>query len=300
MIALRTCRLFCFLFCCLSHALCAGVAEELTHFLPTDVTHVHWIFSGVVTNEQGEQYGYFFQMERDGTAFHSTAALFDAQTKSVVFQDENRSTLDNPLPYRWQVGHSFLRFNPINDSWVFGVKTEDKKGFNFKIDMLNQPDNHPMEEGLRPGMAVVVSQTNSLNGHIRLGDGREEQFVTAKHAWFRQMWMTTIQEESHPVSGVLCHFDDGSGFYSVNLPESDAVRGAMAGRFDTKGSPAEMSQFIHIKQLPEGPWDIDVPSPNLHVVLSEYIKQNSVIAGFVTGGVAPGFCLLSDDTLGHA
>ena len=299
MIAKRFSCLFFLWACLLSPMLYADVVDELSHFLPTDEGQVHWIFTGVVSNEQGEQYGYFFQMERDGTAFHSTTALFDAQTKAVVFQEDSRAELADVLPYRWQVGASFLRFNPINDSWVFGVKTKDKKGFNFKIDMLNQPNSYPMEEGLRPGMAVIVSQTNSLNGHIRLKEGHEEQFVTAKHAWFRQMWMTAAQEESHPVSGVLCHFDDGSGFYSVNLAAPDAIRGAMTGRFDTKGMPAEMSQFIHVKQLPEGPWDIQVPSPNLHVVLSEYMKQNSVVAGFVAGE-APGFCLLSDDTLGHA
>jgi hypothetical protein len=273
--------------------------DQPLHFLPADVNQVHWIFSGVVANEQGEQYGYFFQMERDGNAFHSTAAVFDSQTKAVIFQDESRAVLDNPSTLRWQVGHAMLRFNPINDSWIFGVKTADKQGFNFKIDMLKQPDNHWIEEGLRPGMAVVVSQTNALNGHIRVENGHDDQFVTAPHAWFRQMW-TTIQEAPHPVSGVLCHFDDGSGFYSVRVPEPDATQGALAGWFDPNGLPLAMSQFIRIKQLPEGPWDIRVSSPNVHVVLSDYMTKNSVVAGFVTGADSPGFCLLSDDSLGKA
>ena len=295
-------RVLIVLFCCLSRPLCAEVVDDLTHFLPTNEMHVHWIFSGVVASEQGEQYGYFFQMEREGRVFHSMAALFDAQTKALVFQDESRAELDDDhvLPYHWQVGHSFLRFNPMNDSWVFGVKKPTQEGFNFKIDMLNQPNHVPMEEGLCPDMSVIVSQTNALNGHIWLEKSKPEEFVMAKHAWFRQMWTTRTDASNvlHSVSGVLCHFDDDSGFYSVNLAAPDAIRGAMTGQFDAKGMPVEMSQFIRIKQSSEGPWEIDVPSPQLRVVLPDVMKQNSVAAGFSTGGL--GFCVMSDDHLGHA
>lgn len=268
---------------------------DFLHFLPKDAQYVNWIFSGVVSNEKGDQYGYFFQMQHTGNVLKSTAALFDAQTKQVIFQDENQTEYDNHTPYHWEVGRSFLSFNPINASWVFGVKTKDKNGFNFKIDMLAQSNAQSLEEKLRPGVSVTISQTNSLNGHIRAGG--HEEFVTAKHAWFRQVAMNTIDDVPHVVSGLLCHFDDNSGFYSMKLPESDALHGSMAGRFDTKGVPAEMSQFIHVKQLPEGPWDIHIPSPNYHLLLSEYIKQNGMIAGFVMHDSSLGFCLLSDETI---
>ncbi len=258
---------------------------------------VNWVFSGVVSNEKGEQYGYFFQMIREGSFFHSIATLYDAQTKAVIFQDESQENLNEPIPYRWHVGHAFLRFDPINDSWIFGVKTKDKKGFNFKIDMLSEADHHPVEEGLRPGLGVIISQSRSLNGHILINE-HYEQFVTAKHAWFRQIAMTSADEAAHSITGVLCHFDDNSGFYSIQLPESDALRGAIAGRFDIKGLPAKMSQFVSINKLSEGAWDIQVPSPNLHIVLSDYIKQNAVTAGFVTNESISGFCMLSDERFG--
>lgn len=271
---------------------------DLFHFLPKDAQYVNRIFSGIVSNENGEQYGYFFQMQHSGNVLKSTAALFDAQTKVVIFQDENQTEYDHHSTYHWQVGRSFLSFNPINASWVFGVKTKDKNGFNFKIDMLTQSNDQSFEEKLRPGMSVIISQTNSLNGHIR-ASGHEE-FVTAKHAWFRQVAMSTVDDSSHLVSGLLCYFDDNSGFYSMKLPESDALHGSMAGRFDAEGMPAEMSQFIHVKQLPEGPWDIHIPSPNYHLVLSEYMKQNAMIAGFVTHDTSLGFCLLSDERISKA
>jgi hypothetical protein len=272
---------------------------DMKHFLPADTYSARWIFSGIVSDEKGEQYGYFFQMTRDGTLFHSSAALFDAQTKAVIFQDEEHATLEEATAYHWQVGHAFLRFNAINDSWVFGVKTADKKGFNFKIDMLKQPESSPAEEALRSDVAVVVSQTNSLNGHLHLDDTHGEQFVTAKHAWFRQISMTTLQDVPHLVNGVLCHFDDDSGFYAINLSEEDALQGAMAGGFDAQGLALQMSQFVHVKQLPEGAWDIQVPSPKLHLMLSNYTLQHQMTAGFVSGRT-PGFCLLSHENISEA
>ena len=78
----------------------------------------------------------------------------------------------------------------------------------------------------------------------------------------------------------------------------DALHGAVAGWRDEQGSPIVMSQFINIKQDAKGPWHIRVTSPNLHLVLSDFIKQGSVVAGFVEDGKTPGFCMLSNDVLG--
>ena len=270
------------------------------HFLPADGQHVHWAFSGVAFGEDGEQYGYFFQMDRDGSHFRSHTALFDAQTKAVILSDESEAQLDAPKSYYWRVGHSFLKFNPINDSWVFGLKTKDQKGFNFKIDMASSLDKPARSEMLRSGVLVLVGQTSLLNGHIKIGDDKKEQFVTAKHAWFRQVWMTSSQDTDHAINGVLCRFDDGSSFYSVNLPESDALRGASAGWFDPEGVPAAMSQFIRVKTLTnKDEVDIRIPSPERHVILSLGLKNASVMAGFVTGKT-PGFCVLSEDLLQKA
>ena len=275
------------------------VAVESPHFVPANSTEARWVFSGVVENEAGEQYGYFFQMDRLGHAFHSRAALFDVQTKIVLLQDEGEADIADASTYRWHVGHAFLHFNPINDSWVFGFKQANKAGFNFKVDMLKPSEALPTEQKLRSGISVLVSQTNSLNGHIKSQDGRDEHFVTAGQAWFRQTSVTTPQSDTHAVKGVLCRFDDGSGFYSVNLPEEDALRGAMTGRFDAKGLAGPISQFIDVKALAEGKWGIHVPSPNQEVLVSAFLQQQAMIAGVAEVGDKTGFCLLSEDTLGH-
>lgn len=270
---------------------------NLPHFLPADEQHVHWAFTGEVSDEEGGQYGYFFQMDREGSHFHSQAALFDAQTKAMLFSDESEAAIDVSKQYQWRVGHSFMRFNPINDSWIFGVKNKDHQGFNFKIDMASSLDKPTRTQVLRPGVSVLVGQTNLLNGHIQLGVNKKEQFVTAKHAWFRQTWTTASQTTDHAINGVLCRFDDGSAFYSVNLPELDALRGAWAGWFDSNGAPASMSQFVHVTTSPNTEEvDIRIPSPERHVLLSLGLKKSSVMAGFVMGK-SPGFCMISEDKI---
>ena len=84
----------------------------------------------------------------------------------------------------------------------------------------------------------------------------------------------------------------------MNMLEADALRGAVAGWRNEEGISAVMSQFINVKQDVKGPWHIRVASPSLHLVLSDFIEKNSVIAGFVTEGKAPGFCMLSNGVLG--
>ena len=270
--------------------------EKLTHdFLPTDAKHASWVFSGVVSNETGENYGYFFRMQRDADQFHSIAALFDGQTKKVILLEESDAVIHDSLPYNWHVGRSFMRFNPINDSWIFGLQTHDNKGFNFKVDLLKQTESIPPVQSLRQGVDLLVNQTSHLNGHLEAGNDSKEQFVTAKNAWFRQVRSSTAQDKSHPFSAVLCRFNDGSGFYSVNMIEPDTLRGAVAGWCDGQGVSARMSQFINVKQSPDGPWHIRVASPQLHLVLSDFIEQHAVVAGFIAEGGTPGFCMLSNE-----
>ena len=276
------------------------VLESLgqTGFLPAESTHANWVFSGVVANENGDNYAYFFQMQRQENKFHVIAALFDAQTKALVLQDEGDATLDDALSYNWHVGHSFLRFNAINDSWIFGVKTPEKTGYNFKVDMLNQPDHNHVKQGLRTGVEFIASQTGQLNGHIQFGPLQADQFVTAKSAWFRQVWLTNPQETMHPLTSVLCRFNDGSGFYSMNMTAPDAVRGAVAGWYDAMGMSLAMSQFTNVKQDIDGLWHIRIASPAVHLVLSDSLKQDAVVAGFVTEKDKQGFCMLNHDVVG--
>jgi predicted secreted hydrolase len=268
---------------------------EPRHFMPTDSTQANWLFSGLLTTEAGDQLAYFFQLERNGSQYHTTAALFDVATQQVIFQDESRAENPQPDGYRWSIGHAMLRFNPINASWVFGVTTPDKQGFNFKMDLLDA-EQPVVEENLRPGLSVLASQAQALNGHVRLANMPQEQFVIAKHAWFKQTWVTSDQFQRHAVDSVLCHLNDGSSIYSMRLPEADATTGAMAGWLNAAGLSMPVSQFIDVQQLAAGPWDIHVPSSSLHLILAQHTQHNSVIAGFSQDKALGAFCLLGQDT----
>ena len=276
----------------------SGLGVDSPGFSPPQSTQANWVFSGMVSNENSDRYAYFFQMQRHENQFHVVSALFDAQNKVLLSMDDGDAIITDPEQFNWHVGRSFLRFNAINNSWIFGMKTQDKKGFNFKVDMLNQPKDGPLAQNLRDGVAFIASQTGQLNGHVQVGDVSEEQFVTAKHAWFRQIWLTNAQDKPHQLSSVLCRFEDGSGFYSMKMPEPDATRGASAGWFNAEGASTAMSQFIHVTEADNGAWHIRIASPAMHLVLSDAVKQRAVVTGCVSEKDKQGFCMLSEDAVG--
>ncbi|MFA5959419.1 MAG: hypothetical protein WC785_02790 [Tatlockia sp.] len=266
-----------------------------------DATEAYWVFSGLVTTENGERFNYYFQMQRKDQLFQSLAMLIDSQTSEVLLFARNVTVLAHPDETNWRVGDSFMHFNPINNSWVFGVKAKGHKGFNFKVDMLGQSQNSTTRQNLRSGIELLVNQTGHLNGHIQTGEGEKEQFVTAQKAWFKQIWVSQNQQASHPLMTVLCQFHDGSGFYAANLQESDALRGAIAGWRDMQGSVSPMSQFVSMKEAKEGEWQIAIPSPKVNLTLEDALaKENDkhqLIAG-MTKGEMPGFCTISKDEIG--
>lgn len=266
---------------------------EKTKFSPVNALQVMWVFSGIVTSETGENYGYFFQLKREDKHFHATVALMEEESKKVLFHEESDAVIDELAPYDWHVGRAFLKFNTINDSWIFGVKSKNKLGFNFKVDMLKQFEKPPNFHHLSSGVTMLVSQTSELNGHVLLGEDRDEQFVRADDAWFRQIWQDDSDSQIHALTSVLCQFNNGSSFYSVNLHEPDAQSGAIAGWYDPQGVPQAMSQFIQVSQAKDEAWHIQSRSPHLDLVLSAAMQQNAVVAGFVDGTKHPGFCMLN-------
>ncbi|MBA2709529.1 MAG: hypothetical protein H0U57_02930 [Tatlockia sp.] len=260
-----------------------------------------WAFSGTVTNENGDLYNYYFQMQRQANQFHAIATLINNQSKEVLLYEESDNTIDHLITTNWRVGRAFLQFNPINNSWVFGVTTKANKGFNFKVDMLGQPLTMPLSQGLRSGIELLVNQTGRLNGHLQTGETpSKDQFVTAQKAWFKQVWVSKSQASTHPLTGVLCQFNDGSGFFSVNLQEPDALRGAVAGWRDVEGTVIPMSQFVTIGKE-DGLWSIRIPSPKIHLDLEDALAsvagKHQLIAG-LTKGKTPGFCTITTDEIG--
>lgn len=279
------------------------VNEEQEMSLLQSISSLHspqadWTFSGMVTNENGERYDYFFQIQRNYTHFHAVATVVDGQDKSVLIYEDSSTLIEQPELTHWQVGNIFLRFNPISNSWIFGLKTKGKKGFNFKVDMLGLGDSsYARKQHIREGIGMLMSQTGRLNGHLQMDETSKEQFVTAKKAWFRQIWVSKPQLMKHPLTSVMCEFNDGSAFYSVTNPELDSLRGAVAGWRDADGASVPMSQFVTTqKDKDEGMWLIKISSPKMTVlfqnILNKINDNDQLIIG-VASGVTPGFCTIS-------
>ena len=266
---------------------------EKPEFSPIEGTYATWVFSGIVSSESGENYGYFFQIQRDNQHFHAIAALIDESNKQVVMREESDAVIDNSMPYDWQIGNAFLKFNTINHSWIFGVKPHNKLGFSFKVDMLKQFESAPNFHHLRSGMTMMVSQTGELNGHVLTGSLHAEQFVTANDTWFRQIWQDEADINTQALTGVLCQFVDGSGFYSVNLNDPAAQSGAISAWYNPQSVRQIMSQFIQVSNTKNGEWHIQSRAPLLDLVLASPMIQNFIVAGFTLGNKHPGFCLLN-------
>lgn len=297
-IRLRTIALFVTLF--MSSSLFAD-AEEIEQVLqPVEPLVGSWTFSGMVNNESGERYGYFFQMQRHGSDFHSKTALIDGQTNKLVLFYEGDEKIENSTQLNWHVGRSFIRYNPINDSWIFGVKVEDKKGFNFKVDMLKQANKDNETSILRPGVELQALQTSSLNGHVQTGAENKEQFVTGNNAWFGKLWFSKEQQTAHDISTTYCRLSNDNGFYSANLKESDATGAAVAGWRDATGNKVKMSQFISIKNLADNQSMLSVGLPKLKLKLFNTLNTENnkslSIAGFSKENPR-GFCFVTEQSL---
>jgi hypothetical protein len=260
-----------------------------------------WTFSGTVTNESGERFGYFFQMQRQGSNFHAKTALIDGQTNKLLLFYEGDEKIDEASALDWHVGRSFMRHNPINDSWIFGLKLEDKKGFNFKVDMLKQANNEEETLVLRPGVELQALQTSRLNGNVQIGVDNKEQFVTGNRAWFGKLWFSKDQKTAHDISTTFCRLGNDNGFYSANLKESDATGAAVAGWRDASGGKVKMSQFVSIKNIGNNESLLHVGLPKLRLKLFNTLKTADKsplwLAGFSKDkDNQAGFCYVAEQS----
>ncbi|MCX7116013.1 MAG: hypothetical protein NTW08_08925 [Gammaproteobacteria bacterium] len=251
-----------------------------------------WVFSGMVLNERGERYGYYFEIQRQKEQFRVLSTLVNVEKKTLVFVEENEATIHDASTMNWQVGKAYLGFNPVTNRWGLGVATKMHQGFNFKIDALPM-ESVPHSKQLRTGLEMVVNQMGRLNGHLQIAKENEE-FVTAKNTWFRQVISMHASIETHPMTHVLCHFNDGSGFYAAHLLDPTALQGFVAGWRSSDGLPMKMSQFVNIQHPSLQDWQVSASVPAFHLhfsnLLDHAMKLSDMGAGVVDGAF-PGFCV---------
>lgn len=242
-----------------------------------------WTFSGLVSNEAGERYGYFFQMQKQGRHFHSKTALIDGQTNKLVFYYEGNEDITPDNNLNWQVGRSYIKYNLITDSWVFGVKSPDKKGFNFKVDMLKLVNSDIDTLALRPGIKLQTLQTSRLTGHIKVDDNANDEFVTSNKSWFGKLWFLNDENSNHEIKTTFCRLADDKSFYSAYLEEEDATSGFVTGFRNEVGQRVKSSQFVSIKSLNDDQFLLNLSWPKMHMTLANTLsgqEKNDLMAGF--------------------
>ncbi len=255
-----------------------------------------WTFSGIVSNENDEHYSYFFRFNRTEKTIKAQAVLIDMQNKNLLFNEENQVEVDNSDVARWQIGSLFLRFNSITNSWIIGLKNKKKEGFNFKIDNLGTSNKLPaIAHSLRKDVLFQINQTGLLNGHFKLNQNDKEQFVTSKKSWFQQVWVSKPQNDRHNAHNILCSFINNQALYSINLPEEDALRGALAGWRDESGAAQSISQFI-TTDVKDSRWNIHLATPKLQLSLQNILDNSSKNKDVVVGITQqlPGVCWMSE------
>ncbi len=263
--------------------------------MPLAANYANWIFSGSVSNENGDTYEYFFQAKRKQDQVHATVSLVDAQSKAVIFMQSADMTLTEPQADNWVIGDIFLRYNTINRSWIFGLKKTNQVGFNFKVDTINQLEHAPKIQKVRQGVTMSVVQTGQVNGHIQLDENAAAQFVSGKNAWFREMVMQKPSTKVPVMQGLLCRFDDGSGLYSMKMGDKPFWHSTFSGSYNTEGMAAAVSKSIRVEQLKTGLWRVKIPYPKLQFDLSDVLKDQALVLGFVDKKQKAGFCVISKE-----
>lgn len=285
--------IFCIFFIQLSFAV--EINDDTSALSPANSKYSSWVFMGMVENEVGEVYNYFFQLNRNNKKFKVLVSLFDFQTKKVIFEEDNEAIIDDSDDYKWIVGKAFLRYNKITNSWIFGLKDHNKEGFNFKVSMLNKPEDVPVTKYFRDGITFVVAQAKNLNGHLRLDSDSDDQFVTARNTWFQQVWLQDEAKSQQKLKSLFCRFNDGRGLYSMKAFAENVEKDSIARFYDSDGSSITVSQFVNLEKNSDNSWKIDIVSPKMHFILTDIYNKNDVAVGFMNDNY--GFCMLSQDLI---
>ncbi len=237
-------------------------------------------------------------MQKQGSTLHAKTALIDGQTNKLLLFYEGNATLEDLSSLNWHVGPSFMRYNPINDSWIFGLKMADKQGFNFKVDMLKKENDTTDTLELKPGVELQALETTRLNGHIT-GVDNKEQFVTGNKAWFARIRLNKAQKEGPAINTTFCRLNNDNGFYVAKLKESLNYKSAIASWRDPAGAKLKMSKFISIKPLANDECLLHVVSPKLDMKLLNTLKNGDksshALAGF-SSQMPLGFCFVEEQS----
>jgi hypothetical protein len=253
-----------------------------------------WTITGLLQNEQDESYGFTFNIQHNGSAYHVFAAIMDInQKKELWHQEENGvlSTSDQPLE---KLGHFFWKYSNINSSLIIGYDDTKQQVFNLKLDLL-EPTVVTKNAKLTPDIKIQQYWSGQINGHIHIND--KEQFVTSREMWLQQIWQN--QSASHPKAfqELMCKFQDGSSLFALQIPEKNALKANIAGHFNAQGDKQTISQFINLYPSREKNYDVILnESKNILHLQSLYQSKNfQALFGYIPHATTHGFCLYQNN-----
>jgi len=257
-----------------------------------------WSLSGIADAETGESYGYFFIITKQQEKLWIDTEIIDLKTNEVLLARSSTGKItqqENRL--NWKVESAFFNYNPVNESWVFGVLDKNKQGFNFRVDGLKPYSKETDAIKGKQGSQFYFHQSARMNGNFSLAKG--EHFVTAKNAWIQHQWFDKKIDEVDSKQ-LLCRFKDDSGFYAVQYLRNNAVLLSVADWLMNDGSQLPVSQFGQIKSQGKNAWAINLSLPNLLLQFSSTkpltYSVDQRVMNISAGSVKQkpqGFCLLT-------
>lgn len=266
----------------------------------------NWYLSGFVETEQGERFGYYFIVVRQGEHFHYYSEIINMQAKKVVYRFSEHETI--PLETRqginFKIGHGFLRYNDINDSWIFGV--DDKEGFNLRVESLYAGEYNISH---LHSISFYTLQSRRVNGQLTFDNKTE--FVTSTNSWVAHQWQNG-KDEQITLQRLLCRFTDNQGLMLVRAYQAGTVIFSLADMLDSHGDNHPVSQFSLIQQIKPLQWQVRLFSPKKNYLVqtqaAQQEKSNQKLIEYYLGlvdldkkGNAQGVCaFIKESPLPHA
>lgn len=226
-----------------------------------------WNISGTLENEQAEQFAYYFTVQRIGEQFSYFSQIIKLQTKEIIFQKSEQATLvlSEQQGLNFKISHGFLRYNEINNSWTFGVDSED--GFNLRVESLTAANYNVIH---LKNISFYMLQSKRVNGD--LARKNKQEFVTSSNAWLAHQWQNKSEQEvGLLMERLLCRIENNQGVMLVKAYQDKDAIFSQADLLDPQGDSYPVSQFGSLSQIKLNEWQVKLLSPKK----TFYVRTNT-------------------------
>lgn len=245
-----------------------------------------WYLSGLLENEQAEIFAYYFVVQRVNDKFTYFTQIISLQTGKVIFKYSQTATISlaTRQGINFKIADGFLRYNEINNSWIFGV--DSKKGYNLRVESLQVGSYNVSHLNL---ISFYTLQSKRVNGQLSLG-GRSD-FVISNNAWLSHQWRSFSVEQSIQVERLLCRFVDNQGVMLVRAYLNNDVIFSLADLLGSHGESHPVSQFSLLSKMATNLWQVKLFSPKkvFDIITTKPLTstKGGINTNFYLGAVKP-------------